>query len=186
MLAILDRIALFETLTQEEKLSLTRQGSAFFHAAKGASLLDKDSVHCALYILLAGRVRISSKGDEQGPATHGPGDFVGEQALFFGDDCSYQAHAVEDCILLCIDQRLILNLHWRTKDKIKDQLILALMRKVAAIGCNKEALLAELAEEREKVVRLQQDLLSILQQYPHIRRRIQEGEIAVSYCIQLA
>jgi CRP-like cAMP-binding protein len=81
--------------------------------ARGEEILHRGDPSVCMFIIAEGRVRVSlvsEDGREVTLGVLGPGETLGEMSLLDGEDCSADATAQEDCVLLAIERAQFLRL----------------------------------------------------------------------------
>lgn len=103
---ILSRSLLFGKMTPEE-LDGVLARAVVRRMARGEIILHRGDPSPGMFVIAAGRVRVSlvsEDGKEVTLGVLGPGETLGEMSLLDGQDCSADAAAQEDCILLVIER----------------------------------------------------------------------------------
>ena len=81
--------------------------------ARGEFILHRGDPSLGMFVIAAGRVRISlvsEEGKEVALSVLGPGETLGEMSLLDGEDCSADASAQEDCVLFLIERAQFLRM----------------------------------------------------------------------------
>ena len=104
--AILSRSQLFQRMTSAELDSIVGC-AALRRVPRGESILHQGAPSPGMFVIAAGRVRVglvSEDGKEITLGVLGPGEALGEMSLLDGEDCSADASAQEECVLLVIER----------------------------------------------------------------------------------
>jgi len=104
--AILTRSPLFQALQPEEIDAILSRASVR-RVGKGETILSRGDPGTGMLVILGGQVRVSvvsEEGKEVTLGVLGPGEVLGEMSLLDGEDCSADAAAIEDCVLLFVDR----------------------------------------------------------------------------------
>lgn len=99
-------VPIFSELSEEEVAAVARH-AARRQFAKDAVIFFENEPGDTLYVVAAGRVRVSILGDDGREvilSVLGPGDFFGEMALLDNDPRSATTIAAEDTELLCLSR----------------------------------------------------------------------------------
>ena len=110
--AALLRTQLFQSLRPED-LDAILARVAVRRVPRGEVLLRRGDPNTGMIMIASGRVRISvvsEDGKEVALSVLGPGEVLGEMSLLDGEDCSADATAQEDCVLLVIERNQFLRL----------------------------------------------------------------------------
>jgi CRP-like cAMP-binding protein len=83
----------------------------------------EDDLNRNFYIVLSGKVAITKKNTDKIVGYVSVGEFIGESSFINKQRKSASAKAVEDSIILCIDQDALRDLPGKLKDKCKDAII---------------------------------------------------------------
>jgi len=101
----LESVPIFSGLSESEQLEIA-QITNERHFQKGQLIFSPGDENHSLYVIHQGQVklsRISESGREQILRIAGPGDFIGELALFSRLPASTQAQALQDSVMCVID-----------------------------------------------------------------------------------
>ncbi|MGE4047933.1 MAG: Crp/Fnr family transcriptional regulator [Acetobacteraceae bacterium] len=104
--AALARTQLFKTL-QPADLDAVLSRAVVRRFPRGAVILRRGDANAGMVVIVTGRVRISTiseDGKEVTLAVLGPGEILGEMSLLDGGECSADATAQEECVMLVIDR----------------------------------------------------------------------------------
>lgn len=100
-ISCISHVPIFDALTSEEKLELAQIASSRSFL-RGETIYSAGDEAGTLYVLYTGKVkqyRLSLSGKEQFSRIIGPGDFMGELALFSSLPLTDYAQALENCIM---------------------------------------------------------------------------------------
>lgn len=101
ILNILKLIPLFQTLTEEEHLSIIQHIQLQYYPAH-YKLFEKGVLGNAMYIIKSGMVRIYNEAGEL--ASLGEGDFFGETALIEDQPRNASAETLSDCEVFVLNK----------------------------------------------------------------------------------
>jgi CRP-like cAMP-binding protein len=110
--AALGNCQLFKSLATEE-LDAVLSRATLRRAARNSLILRRGDRSTGLAIILVGRVRISvtsETGKEVTLAVLGPEEVLGEMSVLDGGECSADATALEDCVLLTVERERLIRL----------------------------------------------------------------------------
>lgn len=110
--AMLARTQLFQSLRPED-LEAVLERVVIRRATRGEVLLRRGDPNSGMMMIASGRVRISVVSEDGKEATLsvlGPNEVLGEMSMLDGEDCSADATAQEDCVLLVIERNQFLRL----------------------------------------------------------------------------
>ena len=96
--------------------------------------MKKGSEERSFYILLSGTVEVMNKVGDEAIFDLSPGEFFGEISFLTSTPRTSSVRAKEVCILIKIDQVLMGNLRAEMREKIKDQLIEKLVKRIVSNG----------------------------------------------------
>jgi CRP-like cAMP-binding protein len=132
LLEILSRIKLFADIStgDKERLLAPRHIIRVFH--EGDSIIRVGEQDDNFYILLAGKAGIYQS--EQRVAEVAPGDFVGEVGFICGEPRTATVIADMDVIAMCLDNKAFAGIPVNLREKIKDRLIGALVKRVDSLN----------------------------------------------------
>lgn len=127
LLEIVARIDFFKSLSITQR-ELLLNSSTCYKCYKDNYVQKEDDLNCNFYILLSGKIAITKKNTEANKEdlTVGNisiGEFIGESSFINKHRKSASAKAVEDSIVLCIDENALQELPILLKDKCKDAII---------------------------------------------------------------
>ena len=97
--AKLGAIDLFATLPAEARISISRAAPEHIFAA-GEAIVRQGDQGSSMFVVLAGRVRVTLEPSGQDVAVTGPGGFFGEMSMLTGDPRTATVRAIEDVRVL--------------------------------------------------------------------------------------
>jgi CRP/FNR family cyclic AMP-dependent transcriptional regulator len=110
--AALANCQLFKSLSTEE-LDAVLSRATLRRVARNSLILRRGDYSAGLAVILLGRVRISvtsENGKEVTLAVLGPEEVLGEMSVLDNEQCSADATALEDCVLLTVDRERLIRL----------------------------------------------------------------------------
>jgi CRP-like cAMP-binding protein len=110
--AILSRTQIFEGLPPAD-FDTVLSHVAVRRFGRGETILHRGDPSSGMFVIASGRVRISlvsEDGKEVTLGILGPGEVMGEMSLLDGGECSADAIAQEDCVMLVIERTQFLRL----------------------------------------------------------------------------
>jgi CRP/FNR family cyclic AMP-dependent transcriptional regulator len=110
--AALARTQLFQSLEAAD-LDAVLARVVVRRTSRGEIIMRRGDPNAGMVVIVSGRVRISvvsEEGKEITLTVLGPGDVLGEMSLLDGEECSADATAQEDCVLLVVDRNQFLRL----------------------------------------------------------------------------
>jgi len=122
LLEIVARVNFFKHLTVSER-ELLLNSSSCYKCYKDKFVQKEDDLNRNFYIVLSGKVAITKNGTDKVLGYVSVGEFIGESSFINKHKKSASAKAVEDSIILCIDQDALRDLPAQLKDKCKDAII---------------------------------------------------------------
>tara|TARA_B110001454_G_C12432426_1_gene314164 strand:+ start:68 stop:523 length:456 start_codon:yes stop_codon:yes gene_type:complete len=122
LLAIVARINFFKGLSVGER-ELLLNSSICYKCYKDKFVQTEDDLNRNFYIVLSGKVAITKNNTDKIVGYVSVGEFIGESSFINKQRKSASAKAVEDSIILCIDQDALRGLPAKLKDKCKDAII---------------------------------------------------------------
>jgi len=122
LLEIVARVNFFKHLTVGER-ELLLNSSSCYKCYKDKFVQKEDDLNRNFYIVLSGKVAITKNGTDKVLGYVSVGEFIGESSFINKHKKSASAKAVEDSIILCIDQDALRDLPAQLKDKCKDAII---------------------------------------------------------------
>lgn len=122
LLEIVARINFFKKLSVGEREQLLNS-STCYKCYKDKYVQTEEDLNRNFYIVLSGKVAITKKEIDKVVGYVSVGEFIGESSFINKNRKSASAKAVEDSIILCIDQDALRDLPAKLKDKCKDAII---------------------------------------------------------------
>ena len=122
LLEIVARVNFFKHLTVGER-ELLLNSSSCYKCYKDKFVQREEDLNHNFYIVLSGKVAITKNGTDKVVGYVSVGEFIGESSFINKHKKSASAKAVEDSIILCIDQDALRDLPGKLKDKCKDAII---------------------------------------------------------------
>jgi CRP-like cAMP-binding protein len=127
LLAIVARINFFKSLTVAQR-ELLLNSSACYKCYKDKYVQKEDDLNRNFYILLSGKVAITKQSSDEKAIDQivgyiSVGEFIGESSFINKHRKTASAKAMEDSIILCIDEDALRDLPGSLKDKCKDAII---------------------------------------------------------------
>ncbi len=122
LLEIVARINFFKQMSVRER-ELLLSSSTCYKCYKDKYVQTEDDLNRNFYIVLSGKVAITKKSCDKVVGHIAVGEFIGESSFINKHRKSASAKAVEDSIILCIDQDALRDLPAKLKDKCKDAII---------------------------------------------------------------
>jgi len=122
LLEIVARVKFFKGLSVGER-ELLLNSSTCYKCFKDKFVQKEEDLNRNFYIVLSGKVAITKKGTDKIVGYVSVGEFIGESSFINKHRKSASAKAVEDSIILCVDQDALRGLPGKLKDKCKDAII---------------------------------------------------------------
>ncbi|PHR81997.1 MAG: hypothetical protein COA59_14920 [Colwellia sp.] len=127
LLEIVARINFFKSLSVAQR-ELLLNSSTCYKCYKDKYIQKENDLNCNFYIVLSGQVAITKRSSDDKTIDKvvgyiSVGEFIGESSFINKHRKSASAKAVEDSIILCIDQDALRDLPVLLKDKCKDAII---------------------------------------------------------------
>ncbi|MDP7591746.1 MAG: cyclic nucleotide-binding domain-containing protein [Litorilituus sp.] len=122
LLAIVARINFFKSLTIAEREHLL-DTAICYKCHKDQFVQNEEDLNRNFYIVLSGKIAITKKESDKIVGYVSVGEFIGESSFINKCRKSASAKAVEDSIILCIDQDALRDLPAKFRDKCKDAII---------------------------------------------------------------
>lgn len=122
LLEIIARVNFFKGLSVGER-ELLLNSSTCYKCYKDKFVQTEEDLNRNFYIVLSGKVAITKKDTDKIVGYVSVGEFIGESSFINKHRKSASAKAVEDSIILCIDQDALHGLPGQLKDKCKDAII---------------------------------------------------------------
>lgn len=129
---ILQKIPFFRDFNPDERERLANEQDSFVIARPKEQIVIKGSLERAFYILLSGTVEVMCRADDEPILELNPGEFFGEISFLTETARTSSVRAKDVCILMRIDQQLMGHLRAEMREKIKDQLIDKLVKRILA------------------------------------------------------
>lgn len=120
---ILGRIPLFKGLSAQERSSLVTDELEFYIAEQGDYVIKQNENDHFFYILLSGKLEITKNANHSVIAEVQPGDFVGEIAFITNQPRTAYVQAMEQSMVIRVDQTIMHHLPEKVREKIKDTMI---------------------------------------------------------------
>jgi CRP-like cAMP-binding protein len=130
LLEIVARINFFKGLTLQER-ELLLNSSACYKCYKDKFVQTEDDHNSNFYIVLSGKVAISKNATDNIVGYISVGEFIGESSFINKSRKSASAKAIDDSIILCIDQDALRDLPLKIKDKCKNAIIEGMASRIA-------------------------------------------------------
>ena len=127
---ILQKIPFFRDFNPNERERLANEQDSFVIARPKEVIVLKGSMDRAFYILLSGSVEVMATEVDKSLFDLSPGEVFGEIAFLTETARTSSVCAKEVCILMRIDQQLMGRLRAEMREKIKDQLIEKLVKRI--------------------------------------------------------
>ena len=122
LLEIIARVNFFKGLSVGER-ELLLNSSTCYKCYQDKFVQKEEDLNRNFYIVLSGKVSITKNGTDKIVGYVSVGEFIGESSFINKHRKSASAKAVEDSIILCIDQDALRGLPGKLKDKCKDAII---------------------------------------------------------------
>lgn len=140
LLEIVARIKFFKNLSVGER-ELLLNSSTCYKCVKDKFVQKEEDLNRNFYIVLSGRVAITKKDTDNPVGYVAVGEFIGESSFINKHRKSASAKAVEDSIILCIDQNALQGLPGKLKDKCKDAIIEGMANRIVYLTAQIQKLL---------------------------------------------
>ncbi|MFT4763290.1 MAG: CRP/FNR family cyclic AMP-dependent transcriptional regulator [Oleispira sp.] len=131
---VLQKIPFFRNCMPDERERLATEQDSFVVARPKESIVLKGSMERSFYIILSGTVEVMDCEGNKPIFELTPGEFFGEISFLSETPRTSNVRAQDICILMRIDQQLMARLRAETREKIKDQLINKLVKRILAQG----------------------------------------------------
>jgi len=122
LLEIIARVNFFKGLSVGER-ELLLNSSTCYKCYQDKFVQTEEDLNRNFYIVLSGKIAITKKCTDKIVGYVSVGEFIGESSFINKHRKSASAKAVEDSIILCIDQDALRGLPGKLKDKCKDAII---------------------------------------------------------------
>lgn len=132
LLEIVARVGFFKKLSVGER-ELLLSSSTCYKCYKDKFVQTEDDLNRNFYIVLSGNIAITKKGTDKVVGHVSVGEFIGESSFINKHRKSASAKAVEDSIILCLDQDALRDLPAKLKDKCKDAIIEGMANRIVSL-----------------------------------------------------
>lgn len=122
LLEIVARVTFFKHLSVGEREMLLNS-SICYKCYKDKFVQKEEDLNRNFYIVLSGKIAITKNNTDNVLGYVSVGEFIGESSFINKHRKSASAKAIEDSIILCIDQDALRDLPAKLKDKCKDAII---------------------------------------------------------------
>jgi len=129
-LEILDRIEFFNAFSIEEKEMLATFHGRFYSTQSNETIIKEGDSIDTLFVLLSGQVNVYKGRSKESLAVLTPGDIFGEISFITKTQRISSVVASEPCIVLEIDHAMLTVLNAEIREKIKDQIIIKLVKRL--------------------------------------------------------
>ncbi|WP_409522417.1 Crp/Fnr family transcriptional regulator [Nitrincola sp. MINF-07-Sa-05] len=127
-LEILDRVHLFDSLSQVDKSLITQIPHLFQVIPENDTFIHAGDIDHSIYVLLSGEAVVIKQGVIL--ANIAPGDFVGEVGFATQEVRTASVVAMSDLIVLTINADRFRQLPWNVREIIKDHIIEGLVERM--------------------------------------------------------
>lgn len=131
---VLQKVPFFRGFMADERERLVSEQDSFVVARPNEMVVLKGSMERSFYILLSGVVEVMDSKGKLPIFELTPGEFFGEISFLTETPRTSSVRAQDICILMRIDQQLMARLRPETREKIKDQLIAKLVKRILLQG----------------------------------------------------
>ncbi len=152
---ILARVPIFKSLTAQERNCLIVDEVEFFQAEAGEHIIQQGDTDHYFYILLSGHLAVTKNANQAPIATIEPGDFVGEIGFITNQPRTANVAAIEDSMLIRVDQTVMKILPIRVREQIKDKMINGLVERMNHLNDEVILLHDQLESQSEALTTLQ-------------------------------
>ena len=133
LLEIVGRIVFFKSFTIEQRELLLQKSKVY--SCKQNQLVQSELDHNShFYIILSGEVEIIKQGETLALGKIKAGQFIGEGSFIKKRPKSATARALNDVIVLCMDQDTLHGLPIGLKDKFKDAVIEGMAERIVYLS----------------------------------------------------
>lgn len=129
-LEILNKVHFFDAFTTEEKDILTGLHSHFFVTKKGEPLIRQGGRDDSFFVILSGSVYVRIEGSRKMLARLKPGDIFGEISFLTGSKRTSTVIAESTTIVFEIDKPTLNFLDPPIREKLKDNIIEVLVKRL--------------------------------------------------------
>ncbi|MBF0157780.1 MAG: cyclic nucleotide-binding domain-containing protein, partial [Magnetococcales bacterium] len=119
----------FRQFTDYEKRKICELDVSFKQFPANGTIIEEGTHDTAFYILVKGRVDVVKSGVFL--VTLGPGEIIGEMAFLTNTARSTSVVAKENAVVLRVDQEMLSRLGPESREKIKDQIVVKLVERLA-------------------------------------------------------
>ena len=130
ILNIMERIGFFSRFSTFEKIDLVEFHTHFFVFDKGEYLIREGADGTFFFILLAGSVNVTVGSPEKSINRLEPGEIFGEMSFLAGTPRTTNVKAEDLVIAIRVDRDMMEGLPAGLREKIKDQIIHKLVRRL--------------------------------------------------------
>ena len=130
ILSIMDRIAFFNQFSTFEKIDMVEFHTHFFVYEAGEYLIREGDTETSFFILLAGTVSVTVGSPEKQVTHLEPGEIFGEMSFLTDTARTTNVTAEELVIAIRVDRDMMDRLPVTLREKIKDQIIRKLVRRL--------------------------------------------------------
>jgi len=131
-LQILDRVHLFDSLSQDDKRLIVQIPQLFQVIPENDTFIHAGDIDHSIYVLLSGEAIVIKQDVILGKAL--PGDFVGEVGFATQEVRTASVVAMSDLIVLKINADRFMQLPWNVREIIKDHIIEGLVERMKRIN----------------------------------------------------
>lgn len=133
LLEIIARIDFFKPFAIEER-EIILQHAKCYKCVKQHYIQSELDHNSHFYILLSGKAEILKHGEKQVLGTIKAGEFIGEGSFIKKRRKSATARALQDCIVLCVDQDTLNGLPHVIKNTFKDSIIEGMAKRIVYLS----------------------------------------------------
>lgn len=129
-LNIMNRLAIFERFSPEEKLALVQFYRHYVVYSVGELVIKEGGHNDSFFIVLSGVAAVTTGGNLKPIATIKPGDVVGEMSFLTKRPRNATITAKEELIVIKVDELMLGKLEAETREKFKDVFIEKLVERL--------------------------------------------------------
>ncbi|MDX1474997.1 MAG: cyclic nucleotide-binding domain-containing protein [Reinekea sp.] len=129
LVSLMTKIPFFARFTNTELAQVTEFAQIFI-AEPGEPVIERGARDTCFYVMLSGHAEVRLDKDIAPVAELSPGDIFGEIGFVLNTPRTSWVMAQNMCALMRIDQMLMNNLDFSSRDKIKDQIIVKLAKTI--------------------------------------------------------
>lgn len=133
-LDILNKVHFFDVFTSEEKDILTGLHSHFFVTKKGEAVIRQGGTDNSFFVILTGSVYVRKEGSRRLLARLKPGDIFGEISFLTDTKRTTTVVAESTTIIFEIDKPTLKFLDAGIREKLKDNIIKVLVKRLDAMN----------------------------------------------------